>query len=57
MTKRLTALVMVFVLTVSNAYASILGSTLVENSSLLVAHDTILYKNTFKYIFSTTHAI
>lgn len=47
MIKKITAVALAFTMTVSSAYASILGSTLVDNSSLLIANETVLHKNTF----------
>ena len=43
MIKKITAVALAFTMTVSSAYASILGSTLVDNSSLLIANETVLH--------------
>ena len=47
MKKRIIALVTAFVCMASSVSASVLGSGLVDSSSLLIGRGTSLYKNTF----------
>jgi len=47
MNKKIISLILALICFSTSVHASILGSILVDSSSLLIANDTVLYKNTF----------